>query len=110
MENDNMFLKIENFSNITTNPNTVKIFLIIAKNKVMHFDQIIDEANLSYKDVIDSTDKLEKGNFIIRNPSPTSQKFKLGFNGQLFAEQLKMNYPEIQNLLGKESLIEPLKS
>lgn len=55
------------------------------------------------------TKLLEKGNFIEKNPGPLSSNFRLAFNGQLFAEQLKTLYPEIRKLLGNKSLIKPIK-
>jgi len=48
-----------------------------------------------------------RGDFVVRNPNPKSQKFKLGINGQMFAEQLKITYPEVRELLGHKKIIEP---
>ena len=76
--------------------------------KMVKIKDISEETNLALREVVNSTYKLEKEDFIVHNPNPLSQKFKLGFNGQIFAEQLKIEYPEIEKVLGKKSLIEPL--
>ena len=86
------------------------IFLTIAKNKVAEIEQIFSDTNLDIEDAGIPLKKLEEGDFIIKNPNPLSNKYKLGFNGQLFVEQLKIMYPEIKKELGEESSIEPLKS
>lgn len=109
METKNYFSKIDSFCDITTDRNSMATFLAIAKNKVRDFEQLSKDTGLSLKDILDSVDKLEKGDFITRNPNPLSQKFRLGFNGQLFAEQLKTSYSEIKEYLGSDSLIEPLE-
>ena len=108
MKNDNVFFKIDNFVELTTDKNAMMVFLIVAKNRIIKIEDISEETNLGRREIVNSTDKLEREDFIVRNPSRLSQKFKLGFNGQIFAEQLKIEYPEIEKLLGKKSLIEPL--
>ncbi|MBU0898944.1 MAG: hypothetical protein KKB03_03620 [Nanoarchaeota archaeon] len=101
--------KLGNFSYITTNKNSIKIFLSVAKHKKRGIDQLASDTKLGIDDINRIVKKLERGDLITRNPNPESQKFILGFNGQLFAEQLKNSYSEIKEFLGEESLIEPLE-
>jgi hypothetical protein len=108
MKNNNVFSKIDNFIELTTDKNAMMVFLTVAKKRIIKIEDISEETNLGLREVVNSTDKLEKEDFIVHNPNPISQKFKLGFNGQIFAEQLKIEYPEIEKVLGKKSLIEPL--
>lgn len=107
--NENIFSKMENFARIAADKNALKIFLYIAKNNVRSIDQIFEDTSLDLKEIVLSLEKLERGDFIVRNPGPRSQKFRLGFNGQLFAEQLRFSYEEVDNYLGNRKIIEPLK-
>jgi len=108
MKNNNVFSKIDNFIELTTDKNAMIVFLTVAKKGIIKIKDISEETNLGLREVVNSTYKLEKEDFIVHNPNPTSKKFKLVFNGQIFAEQLKIEYPEIEKVLGKKSLIEPL--
>ena len=104
----NIFLNAGRFSKITQNPSTLAVFLSIAKHKTRNYDQLVEDTNFDLAEVAPLVKDLEIGGFIERNPGPLSSKFKLGFNGQLFAEQLKSSYLEVKELLGEESLIEPI--
>ncbi len=108
--NKNPYAKMEDFVSVVTDKNAMQIFLLIAKTHIRKIDQIIEDTSLDPKDVALSIDKLEKGNFIVRNPSLMSQKFRLGFNGQLFAEQLRIEFPEVRKLLGDRVIIEPIRA
>jgi len=105
----NPFSKMENFAEFATDKNMMKIFLLIAKNRRRYVNELVTDTGMMEREVICIVDKLESGNFIEKNPNPESRKYKLGFNGQLFAEQLKLTYPEIKEYLGNENLIEPIK-
>lgn len=94
---------------MTQNPNALAIFLSIARHKTRNYDQIVEDTKLDIADVAPLTRNLETGGFIEKNPGPLSSKFKLAFNRQLFAEQLKTSYPEVKELLGEKSLIEPIR-
>ena len=107
--NKDPYCKMEHFVDIATNKNIMEVFLDIAKNRVRKLEELSEDTGLGLEDLAVSIRKLEDGDFIIKNPNPLSDKFKLGFNGQLFAEQLKIIYPDVREFLGKESLIEPLK-
>ncbi|MBI2543087.1 MAG: hypothetical protein HYW24_02795 [Candidatus Aenigmarchaeota archaeon] len=109
MSQDNIFSKIENFDKIVTDRNSMTIFLTVAKKKLVYIEELEQDTKLSLKDIVISLDKLEQGDFVKRNPNPSSHKYILGFNGQLFAEQLRNSYPEVKNLLGNEKIIQPLK-
>lgn len=105
----NLFLNASRFSKITENPNSLSIFLSIAKHKTRNYDELVEDTNLDLAEVAPLAKELVDGGFIEKNPGPLSSRFKLAFNGQLFAEQLKSAYPEVKELLGEESLIEPIK-
>lgn len=105
----NPYSKMDDFVHIASDSNAMKIFLLIAKKGVRQIQQIAKDTSMELKDVLNSIDMLEKGGFISRNPGPLSQKFRLGFNGQLFAEQLKVAYPEVKEYLGEKNLIEPIR-
>lgn len=107
-END-IYSKIENFDKIVTDTNSMTVFLTVAKKKSAYIDDLEEDTKLSLKDIAISLDKLENGDFVKKNPNPSSHKYVLGFNGQLFAEQLRSSYPEVKNLLGDEKIIQPLK-
>lgn len=109
MSQDNIFSKIENFDKIVTDNNSMTIFLTVAKRKIALIEELEQDTELSLKDIVISLDKLEQGDFVKKNPNPSSHRYKLGFNGQLFAEQLRDSYPEVRNLLGNERIIQPLK-
>ena len=109
MANINLFTNASRFSKVAQNSKAIAIFLSIASHKTRNYEQLIDDTNLDLADVAPIVRELEESKFIERNPNPLSNKFKLAFNGQLFAEQLKSSYPEIKELLGEESLIEPIK-
>lgn len=106
--NKNQFFCISTFDNVTRNPSAIKVFLTIAKNKTRTYSELKVDTGLAYREVVDIVDEFEKMNFVKRNPNHASNKFKLAFNGQLFAEQLKMNYIGAKDFLGEKSLIEPL--
>ncbi len=108
MKTSNPFIKIREFSNIVDNPMNLSILLSIAKKSRRTYDQLIVDFNGDVKNVVDSIDTLQKSNLIEGNPNPLSKKFKLSFNGQLFAEQLKIEFPNVKDFLGNDSLIEPL--
>jgi DNA-binding MarR family transcriptional regulator len=108
MNTDNPFSKMSEFVEVTTDKSSVMIFLSVAKNAPIMTPQLIEETGLGTAIVDASLNKLEQGDFIKRNPNPASNKFTLGFNGQLFAEQLRNTYPEVRSLLGEKQLIEPL--
>jgi len=109
MAGTNPFLNASRFSKITQNPHTLAIFLSIATHKIRNYDQLVEDTKMDIADVAPLVRNLENGGFIEKNPGPLSSKFKLAFNGQLFAEQLKSSYPRVKELLGEESLIEPIK-
>jgi len=104
----NVFSKMQDFANIATDRVAIQVFLSVAKHKVIKIGQLEEETHLPLESINVAIEKLEGGNFVERNPNPASQKFKLGFNGQMFVDQLKIVYPELQEQLGKESHIEPL--
>src|SRR3989338_9994117 len=101
--------RIESFKKITTDKNSIKIILDIAKNNERFFDDICSDTGLEPEIVAEYLKGLEKGDFIMKNPGSLSKKYVLGFNGQIFAEQLKSEYFEVKKFLGDESLIRPLK-
>lgn len=105
---DNSFFRMLLFKEITTNSDVMAIFLSIGKSKKMTDEQIMDKTNLSANAVDLCLNKLENADFIERNPGKASRTFKLSFNGQLFAEQLKRMYPKVEELLGNKNLIEPI--
>jgi len=107
MKPTNPFLKVREFSSIVDNPFNLSIFLSIAKNSRRTYTELMEEFN-KVKEVADSINILQKGDLIEGNPNPISERFKLSFNGQVFAEQLKTEFPEVKNLLGDENLIKPL--
>jgi len=109
MRVDNIFSKINSFSNITTDEKNICVFLSVAKNNTIKIEQLVKETKLELKDIVISLHKLEKGDFVEKNPSPLSEKYTLGFNGQLFAEQLKNMYPQVKSFLGDKKIIKPLK-
>ncbi len=105
----NIFLKAREFSKIIENSNTLTVFLSIASNKFRSYDQLVTETRLDLAEVAKLTRELEEVKLIEKNPGPLSSKFKLAFNGQFLAEQLKTAYPELRDILGTESLIKPLR-
>jgi len=109
MLSQNPFLKAKEFSKLVSNPLNLSVFLSVAKHKIRKYSELIEEFDEGVKNVSSSIEFLEKTNFIERNPSFLSQKFKLSFSGQLFGEHLKQEFPLVNKFLGERILIEPLK-
>ncbi len=108
MDEMNIFTKANRFARIVEDPKAIAIFLSVAANKVRNYEQLIEDTGLDLADVAPLVKRLQEGGFIKPNPNILSNKFRLDLNGQLFAEQLKLDYPEVRELLGEESLIEPI--
>lgn len=106
----NIFSNARRFSEITENPKALVIFLSIAGKESRTYDELVEDTTLELADVAPLVKELELGKFIEPNPRPSSNKFRLALNGQLFAEQLKSIYPEVKELLGEKSLIRPIKA
>ena len=84
------------------------VLLDVARHRIRNYDQLIEDTGLHLSVIAPLVKKLEDGNLIFKNPNPTSNKFRLSFNGQLIVEQLKSEYPGVKKLLGEGSLIEPI--
>lgn len=108
MKPKNPFIRIKEFSNLVDNPFNFSIFLSIAKNSIMTYPQLFQDFEGKMKEVSESIETLQRGGLVEGNPHPLSEKFKLSFNGQLFAEQLKIEFPNVKEFLGEQNLIEPL--
>ncbi len=108
-EDFNIITKARRFSEVVENPKAISVFLSIAINKVRNYEQLYEDTGLELAELAPLVKRLQEGGFIKPNPNPLSNKFKLAFTGQLFAEQLKIDYPEIKELLGEQSLITPIK-
>jgi len=108
-EDINFFTKARKFSEVVKNPFNISIFLSIAKNSHITYKELLGNFKQKIQDVSLSIGILEEHNLIEKNPNPLSQKYKLSFNGQIFGEQLKREFPKVKEFLGDENLIEPLK-
>jgi|SRR3989344_1956480 len=104
----NIFTKADRFSKIVEDPKSIAIFLSIAAKGVRNYEELIEDTGLDLAEVAPLVKRLQEGGFIKPNPNPLSHRFRLDFNGQLFAEQLKLEYPEVRDLVGEKSLIQPI--
>lgn len=109
MANVNLFLNASRFSKITQDPSALAVFISIASHENRSYEEIVEDTNLDLADVAPIVKTFEQVNYIEKNPGPLSRKFVLGFNGQLFAEQLKELYPEVKEIIGEKTLIRPIK-
>lgn len=109
MEEINPFTNAIKFSRIVQNSTALNILLRIAENKTRSYEQLEQDTNLTLATIAPIVDELERGGFIEKNPNPSSRKFKLAFNGQLFVEKLRLEYSGVKELLGETSLISPIK-
>ncbi len=97
------------FAKLLTDKIAIKIFLDIAKNDFRFFDNICEDTSLEPEDVATYLKKLEEVNLIEKNPGPVSKKYVLAFNGQIFAQKLQEEYPQVREFLGGKNFIRPLK-
>lgn len=109
MERQFLGKNMENLAKLLTDRIAIKIFLDIAKNDLRYFEDISSDTGLEPEDVATYLKKLEEVNLIEKNPGVTSRKYVLAFNGQIFAQKLQEEYPQVKEFLGGKNFIKPLK-
>ncbi len=100
------YFYLNNFSKVVRNPETISVFLDLAKSERKHISEIKDDLGIDTFELIPLLKLLHESGFIEENPHQQFDKvLKLTFSGKLFAEQLKRGFPQVQEVLGKESKI-----
>lgn len=109
MTKDVLVEKTLQFAQLTRDPHSLQVLLLIAKNKGMYIEEMMKKTDLSAATVYNICEYLEKANFIEENPHPQlNKRYVLSFNGQLLIENLRNIFPSVKNLLGEESFVKPL--
>jgi len=96
------------FTKMVEDPSTISILLNIAKNKRSKISELHRDLGIDTYDLIEKLKFLETNGFIEQNPHPKDldKTYRLAFDGQLFAEQLKRGFPNVKAYLGEENLIQ----
>ncbi len=105
----NKYNYLNKFSTILRNEKALSILIDIATNPTRNYTELHNDLGYGLDVINTLVENLEMINLIERNPNPASQKYKLSFNGSLFIEQIRLLSPQINSVIGDDSIIKPIK-